>query len=106
MPWWKKVSAASFARLLLCKKARIINRHNHYMPLLPLPSPLMPCKVMYPVEEPGPEGYMRQNRRYAVAALGYHNVDPSNDVKYKLVEATNNKIIFTCRANYFHVNFA
>ncbi|OEL14391.1 hypothetical protein BAE44_0024590 [Dichanthelium oligosanthes] len=49
-----------------------------------------------------PAGAQRLAERYAEYALHHYNADPSNGVKYELVEATESNYIF---AGYAHVNF-
>ncbi|CAN6230992.1 unnamed protein product [Urochloa humidicola] len=56
----------------------------------------------YEDDPPDPAGARRQAERYAGYALEHYNADPSNGVKYELVEATESNYIFV---GYAHVNF-
>ncbi|KAF8658977.1 hypothetical protein HU200_058816 [Digitaria exilis] len=48
---------------------------------------------------------VRQDTEFAEIALRCHNDDPSNEVKYELIEATMSNFMFEGSRNYGHVNF-
>nr|CAB3446223.1 unnamed protein product [Digitaria exilis] len=59
-------------------------------------------EYIYEDDPPDLAGAQRQAERYATYALDHYNADPSNVVKYELVEATDSNYIMV---GYAHVNF-